>query len=292
MSASPLTMDRLTDQLGTPEVVLPQLLYFPVEANTTIYGGALVCTNASGNAVPASATSTLICWGRAERQQVNTTAAGVGAAGALSVTVHQGVFFFNNSTISAVSAANVGQACYAENDNVISLTSQGGTLPFAGTIVAYSEQGLSEVGVAGQVGVLCGIAMANAQQPSEIVRYSIPLSLATIQAQASGTAFNIGSVLPTNARVIRHEVDVVTQVTGGSLSAVHITLQGGTDSAGSIQGSTDVFTAAGYFTVAGSNDYATRGGQQLKATLTSVGDTLADATAGSLVVNIYYAVVP
>lgn len=287
MSASPLTMDRLTDQLGTPEVVLPQLLYFPVEASTTIYGGALVCTNAAGNAVPASATSTLICWGRAERQVVNS-----GSAGAASVTVHQGVFFFNNSTISAVAAANVGQACYAENDNVISLTSQGGTLPFAGTIVAYSEQGLAEAGVAGQVGVLCGIAMANAQQPSEVVRFSIPLSLATIQAQTSGTAFNIGSVLPANARVLRHEVDVVTTVTGGTLSAVHITLQGGSDSAGSIQGSTDVFTAGGYLTVAGSNDYATRGGQQLKATLTSASDTLANATAGSLVVNIYYAVVP
>ena len=286
MSASALTMDRKTDQLGTPDAVLPQLLYFPVEANTSIYGGALVATNAAGNAVPATATEALIVWGRCERQVLNTTAAGFGSAGAVSVTVRSGVFFFNNSTISAISASSVGLACYAENDNVVSLTSQGGTLPFAGTIVAYS----TPAGDSLQVGVLCGIAMANAQQPSELVRYNVPLNLAAIQALTSGTAFNLGVALPTNARLIKHEIDVVTQVTGGSLSQVHMTLQGGSDSAGSIQGSTDVFTAAGYFAVAGSNDYATRGGQQIKATLTAVGDTLANATAGSLSVNLYYSV--
>lgn len=286
MSASALTQDRKTDQLGTPDGVIPQLLNFPVEASTTIYGGALVATDSSGNAVPASAVAAQIVWGRCERQVTNS-----GSAGSVTVQVRQGVFFFNNSTISAVAASNVGQACYAENDNVISLTSQGGTLPFAGTIVSFGEQGLNTPAAPGQIGVLTGFAMAAAQQPSEIVRYNIPLNLAAIQALTSGTAFNLGVALPTNARLIRHEIDVVTQVTGGSLSAVHMTLQGGSDAAGSIQGSTDVFTAAGYLSVAGSNDYSTRGGQQLKATLTAVGDTLANATAGSLSVNIYYAVV-
>ena len=290
MSASPLTMDRLTDQLGTPEVVLPQLLYFPVAAATTIYGGAIVCTDASGNAVPASATSTLIAWGRAERQVVNTTAAGFGSAGELSVTVHQGVFFFNNSTISAVAAANVGQACYCENDNVISLTSQGGTLPFAGTIVAYSEQGLAEAGVAGQVGVLLGIAMANAQQPTELVHATIDIPLATIQAKTSTTPFNIGSVLPTNCQLLSTELDVIATVTGGSISACHIVVQNTSAAAGEIMASSDVYTATGLQNHVGSNPYQTRGGQQLQATLTTVGDTLANATAGHLAVSLFYAV--
>ena len=291
MSASPLAQDRKTDQLGTPDVVLPQLLHFPVEASTTIYGGALVATNAAGNAVPASANDALIVWGRCERQVVNTTAAGFGSAGALSVTVHQGVFFFNNSTIAAVSATSVGLAVYAENDNVISLTSQGGTLPFAGTCISFGEQGLNVPGASGQVGVLCGIAMASAQQPSEINRDSIAVPLTAIQAATSGAAFSIGAVLPTNARVLGIELVVTTPVTGGTISAVHATVQGGSDAAGSLIASSNVFSAAGTFAAVGSNPYVSRGGQQLYMTLTSVGDTLADATAGVLAVNVFYAIV-
>lgn len=283
MSASALTMDRKTDQLGTPDVVFPQLLSIPVEASTTIYGGALVCTDGSGLAVPASASASLICWGRAERQVVNTVAAGFGAASALSVQVHQGVFFFNNSTIAPIAQADVGLACYAENDNVLSLTSQGGTLPFAGTIMGLYN---------GQVGVLCGIALASAQQPSEIVHTTIAVPLATIQAQTSGVAFNVGSALPANARLLRSEIVVTTPVTGGSIASAHATLQGGSDSAGSLIASTDVFTGAGTFATAGSNAYVSRGGQQLKMTLSCTGDTLANATAGVLAVNIFYAVLP
>ncbi len=288
MSASPLAQDRKTDQLGTPDVVLPQLLYFPVAAATTIYGGALVATDASGNAVPASSVAALIVWGRCERQVVNTTAAGFGAAGALSVTVHQGVFFFNNSTISAVTAASVGQACYAENDNVISLTSQGGTLPFAGTVVAYSS---TDGGDLGQVGVLCGIAMANAQQPTEIVHAVIDIPLATIQAKTSTTPFNIGAVLPTNCQLLSTELNVIATVTGGSISACHVTVANTSAAAGEIMASSDVFTGTGLQNHVGSNPYQTRGGQQLQAILTTVGDTLDNATTGHLSVSLFYAIV-
>ena len=288
MSASALTMDRKTDQLGTPDAVIPQLLYFPVEANTSIYGGALVATNAAGNAVPATATEALIVWGRCERQVLNTTAAGFGSAGAVSVTVRSGVFFFNNSTISAISAADVGLACYAENDNVVSLTSQGGTLPFAGTIVAYS----TPAGDSLQVGVLCGIAMANAQQPTELVHATIDIPLATIQAKTSTTPFNIGSVLPTNCQLLSTELNVIQTVTGGSISACHVTVANTSAAAGEIMASSDVFTATGLQNHVGSNPYQTRGGQQLQAILTTVGDTLANATAGHLAVSLFYAVLP
>ena len=286
MSASALTMDRKTDQLGTPDAVLPQLLYFPVEANTSIYGGALVATNAAGNAVPATAVEALIVWGRCERQVLNTTAAGFGSAGAVSVTVRSGVFFFNNSTIAAISAADVGLACYAENDNVVSATSQGGTLPFAGTIVAYS----TPAGDSLQVGVLCGIAMANAQQPTELVHATIDIPLTTIQAKTSTTPFNIGSVLPTNCQLLSTELNVIQTVTGGSISACHVTVANTSAAAGEIMASSDVFTATGLQNHVGSNPYQTRGGQQLQAILTTVGDTLANATAGHLAVSLFYAV--
>lgn len=126
-----------------------------------------------------------------------------------------------------------------------------------------------------------------------IVRVTTAIPLVTIQAQTSGTAFNVGAVLPTNARVLAAEINVATAVSGGSLSAVTATLQGGTDTAGSMIASSSVFTGAKpIIATPGSDPYTSRGGQQLKMTLTSTSDTLANATAGVLSVDVFYAVIP
>jgi hypothetical protein len=287
-----LSADRKTDQQGTPDVVLPQLLNFPVEAATTIYGGALVATNAAGNAVPASASTALKLWGRCERQVVNTTAAGYGAAGALTVQVHAGVFYFSNST-SDIDATSVGKACYAVDDNNVSLSDNGGTRPYAGIIYPNAAPLFT-----GQVAVGVGFVSpysTSDQQGTPVIRVTTAIPLATIQAQTSGTAFNVGSVLPVNSRVLATEINVTTAVSGGSLSAVTAKLQGGSDTAGSLlggSGGTSVFTGANAIIAGGgSNPYASRGAQQIKMTLTSTSDTLANATAGVLSVDIFYAIV-
>lgn len=146
---SALTQDRKTDKLGTEDSALPQLLSFPVEANTTIYGGAMVAVNASGNAVPASSTAALRLAGRCDRQVLNTTAAGFGTAGALMVQVRPGVFFLNNSSgADAIVAGNFGQYCYAVDDQTVALTDGNGTRPLAGVIYGLGETGgLPETGL-------------------------------------------------------------------------------------------------------------------------------------------------
>jgi len=121
-----------------------------------------------------------------------------------------------------------------------------------------------------------------------VQRLTIDIPLATIQAQTSGAAFNVGAVLPANARVVDSEINVLATITGGTIASAHATLQGGTDAAGSLIASSDVFTATGTFSPIGSNPYPTRGGQQLKMTLTTTGDTLAHATTGHLSVDIFY----
>lgn len=150
-----LAQDRKTDQLGTPEQPIPPFLYFGVEGNTTIYGGALVAVDASGYAVPASATNTQKCVGRALRQVVNTTAAGFGTAGALSVTVEQGVFWYTCPD-STITAANYGAYCYAVDDNNVSLSDAGGTRPVAGYVVAVNSGGLYQSSGTNQVAVAVG----------------------------------------------------------------------------------------------------------------------------------------
>lgn len=206
-----LTQDRKTDQLNTPDSPMPTVLNFPVEAATTIFGGALVATNAAGNAVPASATSAQKLWGRCKRQVVNTTAAGFGAAGALQVTVDAGVFYFNNGAGGdAIAAANVGQYCYAADDNTVTLTDGGGTRPLAGVIFGVGEYGLSPTGV-GQIAVGVGFSSPYATNPllSSNTRFRARNVVTTNVATPTGAgAYTVASA-STNDNVLNVAGDVI-----------------------------------------------------------------------------------
>jgi len=96
-------------------------LSFPMAAATTIYAGALVAIDASGNAVAATATSAIRVMGRAEKTVINTVAAGFGGAGALSIEVRPGVFAFANG--DSITAADVGSMAYAVDDNIVAKAS-------------------------------------------------------------------------------------------------------------------------------------------------------------------------
>ena len=99
-------------------------------ASTKIYAGSLVAINASGYAVPASASTALRCVGRAEKTVDNTS----GAAGALTIECKPGRFYF---TCSGASRASRGLMAYAVYDNEVSLTDGSGLRPAAGRIVDY-----------------------------------------------------------------------------------------------------------------------------------------------------------
>lgn len=176
-----LSMDRKTDQLGTPDIVLPQLLSFPVAADTIIYGGALVALDASGNAVPASSTAALRCVGRCEKVADNRTLAhggpGAGTAGLTQVSVHQGVFYFNSGTgVDLISAARM-QLCFASDDNTVNATDSGGTRPVVGPVYNVRSDG--------QVGVLVGFPSLFEVDPELLSSFFTARAVATsIQAYA------------------------------------------------------------------------------------------------------------
>jgi hypothetical protein len=126
---------------------------------------------------------------------------------------------------------------------------------------------------------------------SVVQRLEIDVPLATLQAKTSGTEFNIGAVLPPNCRVVSQELNVVAALAGGTVSAAEVQLEQATKTAGEFGGGSsgyDGFTAAGVFSIAGSNPYASRGGQQLAMKVTLTGDTMAHLTAGHLKVEVYY----
>ena len=146
-------MAALTTARNTPEMADGgRMRSYPVEANTNIYLGGMVALNAAGNAVPASATTTvanaLKVVGRAERvtngipgqNAINA----LGVAGAVSITARKGVFLY--STDGSVGAAQVGLVCYALDDNNVTASDRasGATVQqyaAAGVVVAIDSSG-------------------------------------------------------------------------------------------------------------------------------------------------------
>lgn len=150
--------DIKSDQMGGEDSAFPLLLSFPVAANTILYGGTMAATDASGNAVPASATASLRLWGRVDTQADNRTATnpGFGAAGDKRVTVRPGVFCWANDTgAGAISNADRGQYVFAKDDNVVSKSDGGGTYPIAGYVIDVPATGQAN---AGKVFVAVGMA--------------------------------------------------------------------------------------------------------------------------------------
>ena len=146
-------MAALSNSRNTPEMADGgRMRVYPVEANTNIYLGGMVALNAAGNAVPASATTTvanaLRVVGRAEyvkngipgQNAINNP----GAASAISITARKGVFLY--ATDGSVGAAQLGLNCFALDDNTVTAldrASGAGVQQYAaaGQVVAIDPSG-------------------------------------------------------------------------------------------------------------------------------------------------------
>lgn len=127
-----LTNDRAR---GSTADVRARRLSVPVAAATTIYLGALVALNLAGYAVPASADPSLTVIGVAAERAENTTAAGYGSAGQISIAVERGTFrFTNGSSTAAITEADIGRVVWAADDATLSRTNPIGALPAVGRV--------------------------------------------------------------------------------------------------------------------------------------------------------------
>lgn len=91
----------------------------PVAASVKIFAGSLAALDASGNAVPGTATTGLMARGRAEETVDNLT----GLAGAQSIDIQAGIFGFASD--GALTRANIGKVVYLVDDQTVSATSTG-----------------------------------------------------------------------------------------------------------------------------------------------------------------------
>jgi len=185
--------------------VLPNLFPgdLPVAAATKIYANSIVAKNASGFAVPASASTSQVIVGRAIRTVDNSG----GAAGDLDVTIEQGAFDFNIAAgANAVTVADIGALVFAQDDNTISKTDQGGTLSVAGVLLnLYTPANNSTTRAIVQLGPSLGFGV------SAIVAGALK-ARAVVTSLAAYTA--VSGVLTANANGALAAQDGVTLAVG------------------------------------------------------------------------------
>lgn len=189
-----------------PAQVLPNLFPggLPVAAATKIYANSIVAMNASGYAVPASATSSLVVIGRA----INSADNSGGAAGDLEINIEQGAFdFAMASGVNALVDGDIGKLVYAQDDCTVSKGDQGGTLPIAGVFLGlYTPANNSTTRAIVQLGPSALAGMVGADGSKAFTARAVITSLAAYAAS--------GGVLTASANGAIGAQDGVTLAVG------------------------------------------------------------------------------
>jgi hypothetical protein len=115
-------------------------LTLAMAAATRIWGGTIVCVNASGLAVPGITSTTLKAVGQAEATADNLT----GIASALGVNVERdGWYRFGNSSAGdQIVQADVGADCFIVDDQTVAKTNGTSTRSVAGVVRDVDTQGV------------------------------------------------------------------------------------------------------------------------------------------------------
>jgi hypothetical protein len=220
--------------------LLPGRLAAPMRDNVVANRGNIACLDSSGNALEGCAASggAAICAGRFLAKYDNTVTGHV--AGFVTAQIEIGVFEWDNSAVAGnvITAANIGQVCYVQDEHTVSLTSQGGKLIEAGLItdVPVKTDGST---VTGKIAVFqapwvakLASASREADQGALIARNVVTANIASL------AAYTVAASATTNDNVLGVEGDLVLLV-GQSTAA-----QNGLYRIGTVGGGTAPLTRA------------------------------------------------
>lgn len=290
-----LSATRLTDIVGG--VAIPRKNERPVRNGVTLYKGGMVAADSAGNYVPAgNANAATACQGvLMEVDAVNETVTG-NATGTELARLTVGIFWFDNSAgVSAVTAANLGQVCYAVDDETVSLDDANGTLYPAGVVT--------------DVDATLGVAVSIIPQIPLTGSLGVKRVAATIGISGSGEdheltaagltqSFNIGSPLPATAIVISSRAKLDAVFANGAAASLVLEM-GHEGDPNAYEAGFDVFTGSAH--AAGEWQYETQGvgstkppaiatvsTRQMTALFTINADTLANCTGGPVHVEYLY----
>ncbi|WP_425099141.1 hypothetical protein [Tropicibacter sp. S64] len=109
-----------------------------VAAATLIYAGAIVMRDSSGNLIEGQTATGLVGVGRAEERVDNSA----GSAGDLTCDYRMGVFAYANSASGdLITKADIGNVCYAVDDQTVAKTNGSSTRSPAGIVDYVDAQG-------------------------------------------------------------------------------------------------------------------------------------------------------
>lgn len=111
-----------------------------VFAGAKIYGGTMVQKNATGFAVPATATVANKTLGIAKHSSDNTG----GASGDIKARIRRNIIgvFANSASGDLITIADIGNDCYVVDDSTVAKTNGGSTRPVAGKIMDVDSFGV------------------------------------------------------------------------------------------------------------------------------------------------------
>ena len=126
----PLTADRATPERKGQD------FGYPPAAGNTIFRGAIVCLNASNEAVRGAAAAGLRCVGVAQNSTLDVGFPGL-------VQTRRGTFQFRNSAAGeAITAADIGNVCFIADDDQVQRTNGTNTRSACGTVAAVDAAGV------------------------------------------------------------------------------------------------------------------------------------------------------
>ena len=247
-------------------------------ATDILYAGGMACLNAAGALEPAGASAgqTPVI-GRIERTVDNSAAAG------LLAQVMPGQFQYTNSGAS-IDANDVGELCYAVDDESVHLASAG-TRPIAGVITNVTAGG----------DVVVQTVFHCAPSAGKIIKRTVTITAATLTAAGVAQTINIGAVLPQTAIVVGCRINLVDAIDNGAMASIALEV-GHSNNPDAYEDGFDVFTASALegegftFTTPGPDigfpawDGTSVG--QCVAVLTANADQLANCTNGDLTIEV------
>jgi hypothetical protein len=133
-----------------------------------------------------------------------------------------------------------------------------------------------------------------------IVLQSRTLDIVALNAAGAGNVhtFDIGAALPTNARLLSTEVDLVTNFAAIGITQANVEVGDNVLSTNNLLQNIDAVATPAPFLFGyglgfnGANQFPSRGGRIIQATITlDAGINFSDLTSGELTVNLFYAVV-
>jgi hypothetical protein len=108
-------MTALTKDKNTLAKKRGRSINMSMAGSTEIFAGSIVCSDASGDAVPGSDTASIVTMGIADEGVDNSG----GSAGELEIRVRKGTFELESSGGSVLTAADVGRVVYVLDDQTV-----------------------------------------------------------------------------------------------------------------------------------------------------------------------------